>query len=116
MITITHNNHVYAATDVEEAKKILVNLENEIQDRVIAVVCDDLKRRSELGIKKYGMTLERGDLTLDQWLEHAYMEALDMANYLKRSIMEIRGEFWGHNHTAGTVVIDGTCAACLRGK
>lgn len=64
-----------------------------VPDRVIEAVCADLKYRSEIGIKKYGVTLEdRKDLTLDQWLEHAYTEALDMANYLKRAIIEIRGE------------------------
>lgn len=61
-------------------------------DKIIQAVCDDLKKRSEVGIKKYGVTLERKDLTLVQWLEHAYEETLDQANYLKRAIMEIRGE------------------------
>lgn len=63
-----------------------------MNDRVVEAVCEDLKKRSEVGLKKYGVSLERKDLTLEQWLEHAYEEALDMANYLKRSIMEIRGE------------------------
>ena len=63
-----------------------------MEDKVIEAVCNDLRQRSEVGIKKYGVTLERKDLTLEQWLEHAYEEALDMANYLKRSIMELRGE------------------------
>lgn len=63
-----------------------------MNDRVVEAVCEDLKKRSEVGLKKYGVSLERKDLTLEQWLEHAYEEALDLANYLKRSIMEIRGE------------------------
>lgn len=53
-----------------------------MEDKVIEAVCQDLKRRSDVGIKKYGVTLERTDLTLEQWLGHAYEEALDMANYL----------------------------------
>jgi hypothetical protein len=42
-----------------------------------------------VGIKKYNTTLERTDLDLKDWLQHAYEEALDMANYLKRSIIEL---------------------------
>ncbi len=62
-------------------------------DKVIQAVCADLRKRSEVGIKKYGVTLERTDLTLRDWLQHAYTECLDQADYLKRAIMEIDGEF-----------------------
>jgi hypothetical protein len=33
--------------------------------------------------------LSRKDIDLKGWLNHAYEEALDMANYLKRSIKEL---------------------------
>lgn len=59
------------------------------RDAVIDAVREDLLRRSQFGIKKYGVTLERTDLTLRDWLNHAYEEALDHANYLKRAMMEI---------------------------
>ena len=59
------------------------------RDTVIDAVRDDLLRRSQLGIAKYGVTLDRTDLNLRDWLQHAYEENLDMANYLKRAIMEI---------------------------
>lgn len=58
-------------------------------DRIVDAVCKDLQNRSEHGIKKYGVTLERTDLTLRQWLQHAYEECLDQANYLKRAIIEL---------------------------
>lgn len=58
-------------------------------DTVVAAVRADLLRRSELGIAKYGVTLDRTDLNLRDWLQHAYEEHLDAANYLKRAIMEI---------------------------
>lgn len=60
-------------------------------DAVIEAVCSDLRSRSEVGIRKYGVTLERKDLSLRDWLEHAYEECLDQANYLKRSIMDLDG-------------------------
>lgn len=59
------------------------------RDAVVDAVRDDLLRRSQLGIAKYGVTLERTDLTLRDWLQHAYEETLDKANYLKRAIMEM---------------------------
>lgn len=34
------------------------------------------------------MTLDRTDLTRGDWLNHAYEEALDFANYLKRLIVD----------------------------
>ncbi len=59
------------------------------RDRVVEAVRADLLRRSQLGIKKYGVTLERDDLSLKDWLQHAYEETLDQANYLKRAIISI---------------------------
>lgn len=62
-------------------------------DRVVESVRADLLARSQVGIAKYGVTLERTDLKLRDWLQHAFEETLDQANYLKRAIMEIDGEF-----------------------
>lgn len=60
-------------------------------DPVVAEVKDDLTSRSEVGVRKYGVTLDRGDLTRREWLQHAYEEALDLACYLKRLIMMEKG-------------------------
>jgi len=60
-----------------------------ITDTIVEEVRADLLRRSQFGIAKYGTTLDRTDLMLRDWLQHAYEECLDQANYLKRSILEI---------------------------
>lgn len=52
------------------------------------LVIDDIRKRQELGIKKYGTTVAQNALTHAQWLQHAYEEALDMAIYLKRAMQE----------------------------
>lgn len=52
-------------------------------------VCVDIASRQQMGIRKYGMTVEQNKLSLRQWLQHAYEETLDQAIYLKRSIDEI---------------------------
>jgi hypothetical protein len=61
-------------------------------DPVVEAVRADLLERSRIGIEKYGVTLARTDLSLRDWLQHAYEETLDQANYLKRAIMEIDNE------------------------
>ena len=60
------------------------------EDPIVKSVCDDLMKRSEIGMKKYGTTLERTDLSLVDWLQHAYEEILDQANYLKRAIIHLK--------------------------
>ena len=58
-------------------------------DLIVEAVRDDLLQRSQIGVSKYGVTLARDDLSLRDWLQHAYEETLDQANYLKRAIVEI---------------------------
>ncbi|WBQ35313.1 hypothetical protein [Pseudomonas phage pPA-3099-2aT.3] len=43
----------------------------------------ELLSRSIVGLKKYGVTTEREDLNLGQWVQHAIEEVLDLANYLQ---------------------------------
>jgi hypothetical protein len=52
-------------------------------------VCEDIKARQALGIKKYGLTVSANPLDLRQWLQHGYEEALDLAVYLKRAMKEL---------------------------
>ena len=55
-----------------------------------AQVCEDIARRQQLGIAKYGTTVSDNPLELLAWLQHAYEESLDLSIYLKRSIEEIK--------------------------
>lgn len=61
-------------------------------DPVVEAVRTDLLKRSQMGITKYGTTLADNPLELRAWLQHAYEEALDMANYLKAAITKIDEE------------------------
>lgn len=54
-----------------------------------ARVCLDIIKRQQLGMKKYGISVEDNPLSLREWLQHAYEESLDNAVYLKRAIEEI---------------------------
>lgn len=59
------------------------------RDPVIDAVRADLLQRSQVGLAKYGVGLDRTDYDLRDWLQHAYEETLDQANYLKCCILEI---------------------------
>jgi len=52
-------------------------------------VCRDIELRQIKGIKKYGTTVENNNLTILQWLQHAYEENLDLCVYLKKTIIKI---------------------------
>lgn len=47
----------------------------------------DLQEREVRGLKEYGTTMDRTDLSQDEWLQHAYEEALDLALYLKKLLL-----------------------------
>jgi hypothetical protein len=47
----------------------------------------DLYKREIRGLKEYGTTMDRTDLSQDEWLQHAYEEALDLALYLKKLLI-----------------------------
>lgn len=54
------------------------------EDSIVNEVISKFKNRSEVGIKKYGVTLDREDLTTIQWIEHAIEEQMDNILYLTR--------------------------------
>ena len=53
-------------------------------------VCRKIQQRAEFGLKKYGVTLERDDLSELEWLIHAQEEAMDLAGYLEVLIQKKR--------------------------
>lgn len=61
-------------------------------DRAVLEVRALLLSRSEVGLKKYGCTTDRTDLNLADWLRHALEEALDLAVYLQRALIEVERE------------------------
>ena len=58
----------------------------ESKDPVIEQLVAELRRRSAVGLKKYGVPLSRVDLALKDWLRHALEETLDNAGYLQAAI------------------------------
>jgi len=47
-------------------------------------VCEMIQQRAKVGLNKYGVTMEREDLTHDEWLEHLQHELMDAIVYIQR--------------------------------
>lgn len=62
---------------------------SEIKDSIVESVINQFKQRSEAGIKKYNTTLDRDDLSVLEWLEHAKQEAMDFILYLEKLKSEV---------------------------
>ena len=60
------------------------------KDTVVYRIAHLLRSRSETGIRKYGTTMDRTDLGVKQWIDHAIEEALDHALYLQRLKDELK--------------------------
>ena len=52
--------------------------------QTLEAVISDLKSREEKGVQTYGGTVDEANLSREQWLQHAYEEALDLCIYLKK--------------------------------
>jgi hypothetical protein len=57
---------------------------------ILSEVIGDLKRREQVGIKKYGTTVDRSDLSTEQWVQHFYEELLDGAVYARAILQNVR--------------------------
>ncbi|MFA5166753.1 MAG: hypothetical protein WC449_05710 [Candidatus Paceibacterota bacterium] len=58
-------------------------------------VAKKIIERAEVGIKKYGVTVESTDLSELDWLIHAQQEAMNLAVYLERLIDDKTTETYG---------------------
>lgn len=59
-----------------------------MRDKVIKDVIEKFKERSDVGYKKYGVTLHDDEPSLHKWLNHLQEELMDAINYLQKLKME----------------------------
>ena len=60
-----------------------------MEDSIVKELTERFKQRSETGIMKYGVTLDRKDLDLKQWLHHLLEEQMDACLYTLRAIKKV---------------------------
>ena len=79
--------YISDAKSFQEFTKYIEKKNMITKDIITDLVIEDLTTRAERGHKKYGTTLHENNH--QNMLQHAYEEALDMAQYLKKEITEL---------------------------
>jgi hypothetical protein len=65
-------------------------MEQQTQDPILLKVLSKYYERSQLGIQKYGRTLDRDDLSFIDWLNHLQEELMDATLYIEKLKDEAR--------------------------
>lgn len=71
---------------LENLKYDIAWLINSCNDSIVLQNVESLLKRSIKWVSKYGVTLDRDDLSEIQRTQHALEEALDLSNYLQKLI------------------------------
>lgn len=53
-------------------------------DSIVESVINQFRQRCDVGIEKYGVTLDRTDLNRLDWINHAQQEAMDLILHLEK--------------------------------
>ena len=53
-------------------------------DSIVTSVIEQFKTRSEFGEKKYGVNMDRDDLSVKEWVTHMKEELMDAILYLEK--------------------------------
>jgi hypothetical protein len=70
---------VYFGTEAKPYKESEI-----VKDSIVESVVKQFKERSEVGIAKYGVTLDREDLSTLEWLQHLQEELFDASLYIEK--------------------------------
>lgn len=52
--------------------------------KILERLIQEYKSREDRGFEKYGTTMDRNDLPLSEWVQHALEEAMDLTLYLSK--------------------------------
>jgi len=83
---MTKNSEVYGVKHSIETRTILKT------DSIVDSIIDEHITRAEMGKNKYNNTLDRTDLSVLDYLQHAKEEAMDLALYLEKTIQLLKGK------------------------
>ena len=61
-----------------------INYEGFQPDSVVRRVNEKFVSRAEVGYNKYNATMDRDDLTTEEWITHAQEELMDMLLYMEK--------------------------------
>lgn len=60
------------------------------KDSIVNTVIQSFIQRSNFGFEKYGTTLDRKDLSIFDWIQHAQEEHMDAILYLEKLKQELQ--------------------------
>jgi hypothetical protein len=63
-----------------------------VLDSVVTSIINKFKSRAEFGQKKYGTNLDRTDLSVLDWIQHAQEEHMDAILYLEKLKKELQNK------------------------
>jgi hypothetical protein len=66
-------------------------MENKL-DSVVTSIIEQFTARAQMGKAKYGVDLDRTDLELVEWIEHAKQEHMDAILYLEKIKQIVSGK------------------------
>jgi hypothetical protein len=61
-----------------------LNISTQNTDSVVFSIIKQFKQRADFGMKKYGTNLDRTDLSVLEWIQHAQEEHMDAILYLEK--------------------------------
>ena len=79
LLTDTKNRYLYFVSIMDD---ILITKTN--TDSVVYSIISQFKQRADFGMKKYGTNLDRTDLSVLEWIQHAQEEHMDAILYLEK--------------------------------
>jgi len=62
----------------------MINQMSYTPDSIVQTIIDKFIARAEFGEKKYGVTLDREDLSIEDYIQHALEEHMDAILYLQK--------------------------------
>jgi len=52
--------------------------------KLLDQLISEFQSREERGLRKYGTSMDRTDLSFDEWIQHALEESMDLCLYLNK--------------------------------
>ncbi len=65
------------------------NIEIKEVDSIVNSVLNKFVNRAKVGKEKYGTTLDRNDLSYEEWIQHLQEELMDATLYLEKLRQEL---------------------------
>jgi hypothetical protein len=87
MEELTENTIVTGNVENTMTEKVEVTRQN--TDSIVFSVIQKFMQRSRFGMEKYGTNLDRTDLSVLDWIQHAQEEHMDAILYLEKLKKEI---------------------------